>query len=534
MGYLELADCFVGAFRSVCALHADRRSFKRDHVMSSSHQRTRASRETKISTCLVLLALSTLFVAASCDSAGEKGPVEPAPQVEISRLHAQGRDIVNEQGEVKTLRGVNLGGWLFHETWISAVDYTLSGRIHVLGAEAGIGEDVDAALRIVGPAEGDGWLAAFRTAVEGRVGAEATDALLDEVARYPSIYDDSDLPLRLLLEDRFGTAGRDDLLDIFWGAWIREADIEWISQQGFNVVRVPIGYRNLITVSDREPLTALPWNERAFARVDELLSWCERYGVYAVLDIQEAPGGQNDYSGPPRLYEDPLMQALTVDLWEEISRRYARRNVVAAYSLLAEPFGAPSPRARDDMYDTLIRALRGQGDDHLLVIHDGFFGLQTLPRPLDRGWEGVVYSTHLFEFGVNSLPGYQLLALLYDLVFNRAQGQQDVPYYIGSFSTMKDADYAYEAATLLLDLYKRSGWSWSLWTYKKIDDPIEALLFGTSTSWGLKGRLRSALDRPDVYRDDEQTLRRKFAAYADQVIAPNERLLEVLVGDGTQ
>jgi len=474
--------------------------------------------------------LAAAFVLAACSS-GDNGPrpVDPNPAQPLPKLHTEGRNLVDENGNTVLLRGVNLGSWLFHETWISAVDYPVHGRIHVLGQRSGLGREVDAALRRVGPESGAGWLAAFQGELESLAGPARTEALLRELSAFPSIYDDSDLPFRLLLEARFGTEGRDDLLDVFWGAWVQETDIAWIASQGFNVVRVPIGYRNLITASDREPLTELVWNERAFVRIENLLNACEAHGVYAVIDIQEAPGGQNDYSGPARLYDDPLMQALTVELWEEISRRYRGRNAVAAYSLLAEPFGAPSAEARDEMYDRLIRAVRARGDDHPLVIHDGFFGLWTLPDPDDRGWDGVIYSTHLFEFGVTSLPVYRLLAALYDAGFNAAQARQNVPYYIGSFSTMADEEWAYEAAGVLVDLYERSGWSWSLWTYKRIDDPIEAELFGTSTSWGLRGRLQEAsFARPDVHLDGLEALRGKFAAYSDLALDPNEPLLRVL------
>ena len=50
------------------------------------------------------------------------------------------------------------------------------------------------------------------------------------------------------------------------------------------------------------------------------------------------------------------MQDLAVQLWLEIARRFGDRNEVAAYSLLAEPFGAPSAEARDAMYDRLVKA----------------------------------------------------------------------------------------------------------------------------------------------------------------------------------
>lgn len=471
-------------------------------------------------------AVVVLAIASACLCACSSSSSTPPDS--LPRLTASGRDLVDATGQVVKLRGVNLGSWLFHENWISNVDYPLHGRIHVLAPESGIAAESDAALREVGPSGADGWLDRFRIALTARIGTERTETFLAEVARYPVVFDDSDRLMRALLEQRFGIEGRDELLDVFWGAWIREADLAWVAGQGFNVVRVPMTYRSLVIASDASTPSELTWNEAAFRRLDQLLAWCDRYGLYAVLDLQESIGGHNDYAGPPELYTNPRDQELTVALWEELSRRYARRSVVAAYSLLAEPFGAPDTAARDAMYDRLVKAIRARGDDHLLVIHDGFFGVGTLPQPESLGWTGVVYSTHLFEFGVGTTLEYQLLFALYDVLFDQAQERHNVPYYIGSFSTFEDADFAYRGAELATALFNRSGWSWSVWTLKRIDDPIDQALFGTTTSWGVLGRLASPFERPDLYRDSFDQLSRKLAAYADLDLEPNERLRAIL------
>lgn len=455
---------------------------------------------------------------------------EDSGEAASARLRAVGTQIVDGAGTPVVLRGVALGGWNFHENWITAVDYPAHGRLHVIGEAAGVGTDVDAVLTEVGENQaGDAdWLAAVREGLEGRLGVEVTDALLAELAEMPSIVDDSDLGLRLVLEDRFGVDGRDTLLDEFQGGWITEADIAWIADQGFNVVRVPMGWRGLTSLSDHTPPTELVWNEKAFARVDSLLDWCETHGIYAVLDVQEAPGGQNEYAAPSTLYEDPAMQALTVELWQELSRRYKDRDSVAAYSLLAEPMSAPDATARDAMYDQLVKAIRAEGDDHLLVIHDGFRGLFSLPLPGDMGWEGVVYSTHLFEWGASSEEEYIALLAAYDELFSTTQANHGVPYYIGSFSTFKDEAWAYASATHMVKAFEARQWAWTVWTYKRIDDPIETALFGTTTAWGVRGRLATDFARPDLYVDDEATLATKMAGYADIQVDPNAELLTAI------
>jgi hypothetical protein len=482
-----------------------------------------------------------LDVAPPEDVGHEVGGDAGAPPAALPRLRAEGTRVVAESGADVALRGVNLGGWLFHETWVTLVDHSLPSRIWQLAGEQAIADDVEAVFLALGPPRtgglvpvdrwgGDeGWLQAVEAGLAERLGEESAAAFLDDVRAFlPDLFDDSDLPLLLALERRFGAEGREELLGVFQDAWIRPADLAWLAAQGFTLVRVPMTWRELTHGPLADPPTALRWDEAALARVDGLLDRCEALGLYAVLDIQEAPGGQNDYSGEPRLYVDPAMQDLTVELWERLSDRYRERSVVAAYSLLAEPLGAPSTAARDAFYDRLVKAIRARGDDHLLVVHDGFFGMATLPDPAAYGWTNVIYSTHLFEWSARGAEAYRALLRFYDALFTTTQARHGVPYFIGSFSTIWDQPWAYEMAEELVAWFEAKGWPWSLWTFKRLDDPLEVGWWGESTSWGLLGRLHGAFDRPDVLRDDRGTLRAKLAAYAALDLRPNEALLQAL------
>lgn len=464
-----------------------------------------------------------------------KGEGEKAGEQEgLSRLRAEGTALVNAEDEAVVLRGVALGGWNFLETWIPLMAYPEHGRALLLADERGLGGEMRAALSAVGPGEGEAWRAALRLALLAEGAEEAgVDGLLLALAGFARTWDDSDRVLREVLETRFGVAERDRLLDIYQGAWFTEADVAWLAAQGFTVLRIPLGYRGLTSNAELAPLTALSFNEAALARLEDLLDWCEAHGVYAVIDLQESPGGHNDYADTGTggtLYADPAMQALTVQLWEELSDRLVDRDIVAAYSLLAEPMSAPSVEARDAMYDQLVQAIRARGDDHLLVIHDGFRGMGTLPSPAEMGWEGVVYSTHLFEWGADSPEDYAGYLSLWESGFTATQALHQVPYYVGSFATFRDEDWAYAAAGDMRRLFEAEGWSWTLWTYKRIDDPIDAALFGEETGWGLRGRLDAdaVFQRPDPQQDTLEALAAAYAAYGDLEVAPNPALLEAL------
>ena len=473
--------------------------------------------------------LTPLVLFTACRDASDDTASDAA--VNLTRLRAEGTDIVDEDGQTVAFRGVALGGWNFLETWIPLMAYTEHARAVQLADEQGIGTEVRAAIVDIGPGEGAEWRSSLAAALSTSLTEEAISALIGSLESYSLLWDDSDLALRQVLETRFGADARDELLDIYQRAWFTEADVAWLAEEGFNVVRIPLGYRGLTTHMVGEEITELSYNELAFARIDEVLDWCEQYGLYAVIDLQESPGGHNDYSGVGTLYEDPQMQALTVALWEELSRRYIDRDVVAAYSLLAEPMAAPSVEARDEMYDQIVQAIRARGDDHLLVLHDGFQGMASFPQPEEKGWDNVVYSTHIFEWGADSLELYQAYIVFLESTITLAQDTHQVPYYVGSFSTFLDQDWAYEAAGEMRRLFEESGWGWTLWTYKRLDDPVDAELFGDSSAWGVRGGVPAGFSRPDPQRQSLEELQAAYAGYAQVETPANEALLQALLGE---
>ena len=459
----------------------------------------------------------------------------PATPLALDFLKADRTRIIDSQGNTVQLRGVALGGWLYHETWITAVDFNLHNRLAALGDRDGIGEEVRQALYYVGPFNGGSsdtseitaYLQKFEDELSIYVTADQAGALTTEAHDYPLLYDDSDRPLLTALEDLYGQDGRDSAIGAFQDNWITEGDIKYIRDMGMNMVRVPMGYRALMNVSEDTPLhVPASFKEAAFQRIDRLLSWCETYGVYAVLDIQEAPGGQNNYSGTSTLYTDPEMQALTIELWQYISSRYKNRSVVAAYSLLAEPMSAPSEDAMMQMYDRIYQAIRAQGDAHLMVIHDGFFGLGKMKSPRAMGWRDVIYSTHLFEWGISTHAEYRAYTKAIAVAFSLTQRRQQVPYYIGSFSTMVNEDWAYQGLQDYLDTFDAQGWSWTMWTYKRIDDPLELELWGTTTAWAVWQSIQEDSDwkRADVYLDGKAGLEQNLARYRIDRMVRNERL----------
>ena len=83
-----------------------------------------------------------------------------------------------------------------------------------------------------------------------------------------------------------------DFTDAFWKAfkdnYVTRADIEFIASTGANTIRLPFHYK-LFTDEDYMGLKA---NQDGFARVDSVVGWCRDNGLYLILDMHDAPGGQ--------------------------------------------------------------------------------------------------------------------------------------------------------------------------------------------------------------------------------------------------
>ncbi len=201
---------------------------------------------------------------------------------------------------------------------------------------------------------------------------------------------------------------------------------------------------------------------------------------------------------------------------------------MAAYSLLAEPTAAPDVAQMITLYKRLYDAIRATGDPHLMVIHDGFKGLYRLPKPVDVGWTGVIYSTHLFDWGVRSLDEYTGYAALYESQFKDAEERNQVPVFVGSFSTILDKDYAYDALALYLNTFHQHHWGWSIWSWKRIDDPLARTMFGETTMWGIVQMPTAAWQRPDPAHDELATMLAKMATYDSQNFTVNAKFSAVV------
>ena len=85
-----------------------------------------------------------------------------------------------------------------------------------------------------------------------------------------------------------------------------------------------------------------------------------------------------------------------------MARRYRDRPEVAGYDLLNEPMGAADVKTLYAVQTRLYRAVREVDLRHVIIIEDGYTGLDHMPVPAAAGWKNVMASCHHYAFNSKS------------------------------------------------------------------------------------------------------------------------------------
>lgn len=159
-----------------------------------------------------------------------------------------------------------------------------------------------------------------------------------------------------------------NLLEMFQRDWgnepFRERDFQWISEWGFNFVRIPMDYRIWIKGGDWER-----FDEGALQRVDRAVAYGRKYGIHVCLNFHRAPG--YTVANPPEatsLWEDAETQRVCALHWATFARRFRgvpNRNL--SFNLLNEPSHVDREK-HAQVIRLLVSAIRAEDPNRLIII----------------------------------------------------------------------------------------------------------------------------------------------------------------------
>jgi len=247
--------------------------------------------------------------------------------------------------------------------------------------------------------------------------------------------------------------------DDFRQNYITEEDIKFIKEQGFNSIRVPFHYK-LFTGIDYSDNCSSP----GFAMLDNVIKWCSKYGVYAILDLHCAPGGQtgdniDDSWGYPYLYENKDSRALTIKIWREIADRYKNEKFVLGYDLLNEPIAHYFDTKKlnpmlEPLYMGITKAIREVDKNHIIILGGAQWdsNFKVFSPPFDSK---LVYTFHKYWSDTTQ-------SVIQDYIDFR--DKYNVPIWLG-----ESGENTMEWINSFRTLLENNDIGWCFWTFKRLD-----------------------------------------------------------------
>ncbi len=235
----------------------------------------------------------------------------------------------------------------------------------------------------------------------------------------------------------------------------RESDFQWISDWGFDFVRLPMDYRFW---THELPSGDWTFRENVLERIDRVINLGQKYGIHISLNFHRAPGYcVAPPADPKSLWSDAATRGKFFSQWQTFASRYAGVSSHAlSFDLVNEPpavglsgFFAHSGMTRKS-HEAVIRgavqAIRAI-DPTRLIIADGLnYGTEPIEELIDLGPSAVAQSCRMYApFGITH---YQAPWVNYSWNktpqwpgadhFDRSWGHEELAAYFAHWASLTD------------------------------------------------------------------------------------------------
>lgn len=245
----------------------------------------------------------------------------------------------------------------------------------------------------------------------------------------------------------------------FRDAYVTRDDIRKIKELGLNSIRVPFNAR-LFSPEEAPGVWAGP----GFEMLDRVIGWCREEGIWVVLDMHCAPGGQtgdniDDSWGGAFLFQSQENRALADEIWRRIAERYSRETIVIGYDLLNEPIAPFTDTTKlnpllEPTYKEMVRAIRTVDTNHIVFLGGAQWdnNFSVFGPPFDGK---LVYTFHKYWCDTTQ-------AMIQEYVDFRSR--HNVPIWMGESGENND-----EWIGGWRRLLEANSIGWCFWPYKKMD-----------------------------------------------------------------
>ncbi len=297
----------------------------------------------------------------------------------------------------------------------------------------------------------------------------------------------------------------------FYARFITHQDIQFLKQAGFNHVRVPFNWRLFVTEDEPRRLAGVGYD-----CLDRLVAWCKAEGLYVVLDMHGAPGGQtgdniDDSWGYPFLYECAASQALTIDLWASLAERYSHEPTIIGYDLLNEPIASYFDRETlnpllEPLYKRIVKAIRVHDPNHIIFLGGARWNtdFDVFGPPFD---DKLAYTFHRY---------WQEVTPALIAPYLEFRERYNVPLWMG-----ESGENTCEWIAAFRELLEENDIGWCFWTYKRLNTERSIVSIEKTPEWDaivtFARQPRTTFQEIREHRPPRQIVERALQDYLDHI-----------------
>jgi GNAT superfamily N-acetyltransferase len=320
--------------------------------------------------------------------------------------------------------------------------------------------------------------------------------------------------IEAVVEHLAGPEGAQAFWRRFRESYITEEDIRFIKAVGFNTIRVPLHHKLFMT-ADVVPR----FEGEGYALLDRVIGWARAAGLYVIVDLHAAPGGQtginhDDGPGYPLMFYVPEHRQRTIALWRHLAARYRDERALIGFDLLNEPISPYhdmaylNPRL-EPFYRATTAAIREVNPHHIVF------------------WAGAQWSTNFEVFG---RPPARNVAFTYHKFWSSTERDaiqaylnfsklNNVPLFLGESGELTD-----EWTQAFRELHERHGVGWCFWTYKNLDSGSTVVSVPRPADWDAVTAFGNRFPSAWAEAPEAERVRRALADYLDGIRFQNGKV----------
>ncbi|KAI3836295.1 hypothetical protein MKX03_031579 [Papaver bracteatum] len=301
------------------------------------------------------------------------------------------------------------------------------------------------------------------------------------------------------LTNGYGYEKATEVLKEHWSSYITRADFQFLSENGINAVRIPVGWWIA-----QDPNPPAPYIGGSLAALDNAFKWAQEYNIKCRVNLHAVIGSQNgwehsasrDGSVDWGTSDENIQQSL--DVIEFLASRYGSDPALLGIQLLNEPKSSEVPfHILQDYYSKGYNIVRKYSATAYVIMCQF---VDTDPTELyhaiaNMGLSNVVLDLHfynLFHPKFDTMGSTENIEFIKDSrkaqvdSLNTANGDGPLVFigeWVNEWSFRDGSEENYQDfGRAQLDVYGSASFGWAYWSFKNVNDHW-------SLEWNIKNKI---------------------------------------------